>query len=175
MEYYSCISETSPPEPLGSLRKGFYFSPAFVKKACRFMKSAVSCYIHGVYDDCPAVTESVKSIASTYSYVCVEPGRSDIYSFLPCINNFDVQMSLIRAGIGFSYSMEIVLRWPDPAHVSMMACQTMERLYDEVSSTVQFSCSERDRSTAEGLLVASLRVVISKYNCSIGENNETTP
>ncbi|XP_033754912.1 uncharacterized protein LOC117337878 [Pecten maximus] len=175
-EFYICAMQSPPPALLGSITKGFYISPGFLKKMCRYMKSSVGCYYQGDYADCPIVTEIVKSTTNMYRYMCVEPGRSAVLSILPCINNFEVQLQLILSSYGFSHSVKTIRDWPDqePSNIALMMCRVMNNFYQDTGAEIESRCSAADRRIYENMAVIWSRSGLRDYNCTIEENNNTS-
>ncbi|XP_033754950.1 uncharacterized protein LOC117337912 [Pecten maximus] len=174
--FYTCAMQNPPPAPLGSITKGFYISPGFLKKICRYMKTSVACYYQGEYADCPIVTGNVKTMTNMYRYMCVEPGRSAVLSMLPCINNYEVQFQLILSSYGWSHSVKTIMDWPDqePSNIALMMCRATRNFYYDTGSEIEHQCSAVDRRVYEHMIVVWSRFDLRRFNCTLEENNNTS-
>ncbi|XP_021374951.1 uncharacterized protein LOC110464192 isoform X2 [Mizuhopecten yessoensis] len=166
-EYYSCISNVEENVPPGSLKKGFYITPAFMKKQCRNTKRILNCFLAGDYSDCPVAVASFPTLLRLYNYMCVEPGRTEVMSVLPCANIYDVQRSFYTSYLTFSSAVNTIMNWPNakPSDTSHMFCWAMKNFKDETGGFIETHCSAQDREIYDRVVDISAEPFTRQYNC----------
>ncbi|XP_033754939.1 uncharacterized protein LOC117337902 [Pecten maximus] len=175
-EFYICMFANPPPQPLGSFTEGFTFSSGYLRETCRHLESSIACYYQGDYAACPTLMESVRTMTNMYDYICDAPGRSAVLSIFQCINNFELQLPLMMMSFGLSHSIRTIMDWPDqePTNIALMMCRVAQSFYQESGAEIERQCSEVDRGTFEHIFVIWSQSPLQRFNCTIGENNNTS-
>ncbi|OWF42802.1 hypothetical protein KP79_PYT10894 [Mizuhopecten yessoensis] len=92
---------------------------------------------------------------------------AEILNFLPCANNYDIQVKMFETYIKFVSAIWIIVNWPDPVEdaYNTMICRAFFEFKSETDESIGEHCSAEDVTTFGEFYSAMTSKMLSKHSC----------
>ncbi|XP_060071723.1 uncharacterized protein LOC132551586 [Ylistrum balloti] len=168
-EYYTCLRQTEPPPPSGSIKEGYTITPSYIDDLCRAMSGVIACGYIGELSNCEDAAEMNQHFTQQYTQICLEPGKSELLSFLPCLNKFEVQATIFVSMTSMAAKVDTIHSWPNatPTDMIHMMCWALTGTYNNLGYSIAGLCSDQDQAVYQTLFKVGAASFIQEYNCTI--------